>query len=38
MNFDLPGDEGLIEFWVVIVLMGLILTGVLLFFRQRKYL
>ena len=38
MNFDLPGEEGLGEFWVVIVLMGAILLGVLLFFRRRGYL
>jgi magnesium transporter len=38
MNFDLPGDEGVIEFWVVIVLMLTILGGVLLYFRRRGYL
>jgi magnesium transporter len=38
MNFDLPGDEGLTEFWVVIGLMLLTLGGVLLFFRRRGYL
>ena len=38
MNFDLPGDEGLAEFWVVILLMAAILAGVLLFFRRRGYL
>jgi len=38
MNFDLPGDEGLTEFWVVIALMLLTLGGVLLFFRRRGYL
>ncbi len=38
MNFDLPGDEGLLEFWIVIVLMFAILGGVLLFFRRRGYL
>jgi magnesium transporter len=38
MNFDLPGEEGLGEFWLVIVLMGGILLGVLLFFRRRGYL
>ena len=38
MNFDLPGDEGLIEFWFVILFMAAILVGVLLFFRRRKYL
>jgi magnesium transporter len=38
MNFDLPGEEGLPEFWLVIVLMGVILVGVLLFFRRPGYL
>ena len=38
MNFDLPGDEGLTEFWVVIALMLITLGGVLLFFRRRGYL
>ena len=38
MNMDLPGDGGLGEFWAVIVLMGLTLAGVLLFFRRRGYL
>ena len=38
MNFDLPGDEGVAEFWVVILLMGAILAGVLVFFRRRGYL
>jgi magnesium transporter len=38
MNFDLPGDEGLTEFWVVIALMLLTLGSVLLFFRRRGYL
>ncbi len=38
MNFDLPGDEGLTEFWVVIALMLLTLGAVLLFFRRRGYL
>jgi len=38
MNFDLPGDEGLVEFWIVIAIMASILGTVLLFFRRRKYL
>ena len=38
MNFDLPGQEGIGEFWLVIVLMAAILVGVLLFFRRRGYL
>src|SRR4051794_7283872 len=38
MNFDLPGDEGLFEFWIVIAVMVGILVTVLLFFRRRKYL
>ena len=27
MNFDLPGEEGLVEFWLVIVLMVVIFAG-----------
>jgi len=38
MNVDLPGDESLAEFWVIIGLMAVTLTGVLLFFRRRGYL
>jgi Mg2+ and Co2+ transporter CorA len=38
MNFDLPGDEGLVEFWAVIALMAIVLGGVVLFFRRRGYL
>jgi len=38
MNFDLPGDESLAEFWAVIVLMVVVLGGVLYFFRRRGYL
>ena len=38
MNFDLPGDEGLPEFWIVMIVMGVILASVLLFFRRRGYL
>jgi magnesium transporter len=38
MNVDLPGDESLAEFWVIIGLMVVTLTGVLLFFRRRGYL
>jgi len=38
MNVDLPGDESLTEFWVIMALMVVTLTGVLLFFRRRGYL
>ena len=38
MNVDLPGDESLSEFWVIIGVMVVTLTGVLLFFRRRGYL
>jgi magnesium transporter len=38
MNVDLPGDESLTEFWVIIGLMVVTLTGVLLYFRRRGYL
>jgi magnesium transporter len=38
MNVELPGDESLGEFWMIIGLMAVTLTGVLLFFRRRGYL
>ena len=38
MNVDLPGDETLTEFWLIIGVMALTLVGVLLFFRRRGYL
>ena len=38
MNVDIPGDESLFEFWVIIGLMAVTLLGVLLFFRRRGYL
>jgi magnesium transporter len=38
MNVELPGDESLIEFWVIIGAMVVTLIGVLLFFRRRGYL
>jgi Mg2+ and Co2+ transporter CorA len=38
MNFDLPGDESLTEFWAVILLMVIVLGGVVYFFRRRGYL
>jgi magnesium transporter len=38
MNVDLPGEQGLVEFWVILLLMGITLVGVLVFFRRRGYL
>jgi magnesium transporter len=38
MNFDLPGDESVAVFWLVIVAMAVIFVGVLLYFRRRGYL
>ena len=38
MNVDLPGDESLAEFWLIIATMAVILGGVLYFFRRRGYL
>ena len=38
MNVDLPGDESILEFWLIIGLMAVTLVGVLLFFRRRGYL
>jgi magnesium transporter len=38
MNVDLPGNESIIEFWVIIAAMVITLAGVLIFFRRRGYL
>ncbi len=38
MNVDLPGDETIVEFWVIIAAMVVTLVGILLFFRRRGYL
>jgi len=38
MNFDLPGDETVIEFWLVIALMVAIFGGLLLYFRRQGWL
>jgi magnesium transporter len=38
MNVALPGDQSIIEFWVIIALMLTTLFGVLLYFRRRGYL
>ncbi len=38
MNVDLPGDESIIEFWVLMGVMAVTLVGVLWFFRRRGYL
>jgi magnesium transporter len=38
MNVDLPGDESLLEFWILIATMAVVLGGVLFFFRRRGYL
>ena len=38
MNVDLPGDESISEFWLIIVLMVGVLASVLFFFRRRGYL
>jgi magnesium transporter len=38
MNVDLPGDESLLEFWIIIAVMAIILVMVLVFFRRRGYL
>jgi magnesium transporter len=38
MNFDLPGDEGIVEFWIVMGLMVVVLGVLLVFFRRRGYL
>jgi magnesium transporter len=38
MNVDLPGDESLAEFWLIMATMGAILVSILWFFRRRGYL
>ena len=38
MNVDLPGDESIAEFWLIIATMAVILVGLLYFFRRRGYL
>ncbi len=38
MNVDLPGDESLAEFWLIIATMAAILIGILLYFRRKEYL
>jgi magnesium transporter len=38
MNVDLPGEQGLLEFWAIILVMGAILTAILLYFRRRGFL
>ena len=38
MNVDLPGDESITEFWLIIATMAVILGSVLYFFRRRGYL
>jgi magnesium transporter len=38
MNVDLPGDESLTEFWAIIIVMGVILAAILLYFRRRGFL
>ena len=38
MNVDLPGDESIAEFWLILATMAVILVGLLYFFRRRGYL
>ncbi|MDQ1324193.1 MAG: magnesium transporter, partial [Chloroflexota bacterium] len=38
MNVDLPGDESIAEFWLILGTMAVILVGLLYFFRRRGYL
>jgi magnesium transporter len=38
MNVDFPGDESLGEFWLILILMAVTLTGILLYFRRRGFL
>jgi magnesium transporter len=38
MNVDLPGDESLTQFWLIIATMAVILASILLYFRRKEYL
>jgi magnesium transporter len=38
MNVQLPGDESLLEFWLIIGLMVAILGGLVLYFRRQRWL
>jgi magnesium transporter len=38
MNVDLPGDETIAEFWLIIGLMAVTLVVILVYFRRRGYL
>jgi magnesium transporter len=38
MNVDLPGDESISEFWLIIATMAVILGSILLYFRRKGYL
>jgi magnesium transporter len=38
MNVDLPGEQGIFEFWAIMFTMAVILVGLLYFFRRRGYL
>jgi magnesium transporter len=38
MNVDLPGDESLIEFWVIIAILAAVFAGFLYYFRRQDWL
>jgi magnesium transporter len=38
MNVDLPGDETIVEFWLIMALLVAIFGGLLYFFRRRGWL
>ena len=38
MNVDLPGDESLLEFWVIVIIMAAMLVALVAFFRNRGWL
>jgi magnesium transporter len=38
MNVDLPGDESIYEFWLIIGTMVVVLLSILFFFRRKGYL
>jgi magnesium transporter len=38
MNVDLPGDESLLEFWVIMAILVAVFGGLLLYFRRQGWL
>jgi Mg2+ and Co2+ transporter CorA len=38
MNVDLPGEESVLEFWLIMALLVTIFGGLLFFFRRMRWL